>query len=110
MDIRGARWGLERSFNAKRLVACCLIVFTLILTVVVTSCGLIPGGKESDVTVNQFMLAAAAKDIDAACALTRDGEAARKDLEDLILNNHELFEGYQEVKMQSINVQYSNQG
>ena len=112
MDVRGARWGLERSSNAKRLAGYCLIVFTLILTVVVTSCGLIPGGKESNATVQSFMDAGAAKDIDSAyaCFSSPLGEELRKDIEELILGNYQLFEGYQEVKMQSINVQFSNKG
>ena len=110
MDIRGARCGLERSSNAKRLVGYCLIVLTLILTVVLTSCGAIPGGKECDATVNRFMLAAAAKDIDTACTLIPEGESEREDLEEFILNNYELFEGCQEVKMRSINVQFSEKG
>jgi len=107
MDIRAAICGLERSSKVKRVAGCCLIVLTLILTVALTSCGLIPGGEECDATVNRFMLAAAAKDIDTACTLTPEGEAVRKDLEEFILNNYELFEGCQEVKMRSISVHFS---
>lgn len=53
------------------------------------------------------MLAAADKDIDAACACVAQEERARKDLEDLILNNYVLFEGCQQVKMRGINVHFS---
>lgn len=107
MDIRGTRCGLEHRSNAKRLVAYCLIVLVLIATVALTSCGIIPGGKECDTVVNRFMQAAAAKDIDTMCTLVPDGEAERKELEEYVLGNYELYEGCQEVKMQSINVLFS---
>ena len=48
-----------------------------------------------------------AKDIDNACACFSSPlrEQLRKDIEELILGNYQLFEGYQDVKMRSINVQ-----
>lgn len=110
--MTGAIKGLEHSSKPKIFTWYCLIVSILILAMAVASCGLIPGGKESHAVVKSFMEAAAAKDIDTAVNLfpSPATEALRKDIEEFILDNYVLFEGYQDVKMQSINVQFSDKG
>ena len=71
------------------------------------SCGLIPGGEESHAVVKSFMEDAVAKDIDKACACFASpvDEQLRNDIEGLILDNYQLFEGYQDVKRRIINDQ-----
>lgn len=91
------------------LIKYCLIVSVALFVLLATSCALIPGGKECNAVVDSFMEAAAAKDIDTAFALTVPG-ATRKGVEDFILGEHYLFEGYQDVKMRGIEVHWSEEG
>lgn len=96
--------GLNRSIRPERLVGYWFIL-SIILLGLVASCSLIPGGKECDAVVKSFMEAAAAKDIDTAYG-TMDPSVHKKEVEELILDKYYLFEGYQHVKMRSINVQF----
>lgn len=105
--ISRSRYRLERSSQYKQFIGYCLVVSMLILVVIITACGLIPGGKECDAVVKSFMEAAVAKDVDTACSLYLSPleEAKRKNIEQLILEYYVLLEGYQDVKMQNIEVQ-----
>jgi len=77
----------------------------VLIAVLVTSCGAIPGATECNTVVDNFMQAGAAKDVNAAYDLCVE-EMAREDIEDLILGYPQYFTGYQDITMKSINVEY----
>jgi len=77
----------------------------LLTAVLVTSCGAIPGATECNAVVDSFMQAGAAKDVNAAYDLFVE-EMAREDIENLILEHHQYFAGYQDITMKSISVEY----
>jgi hypothetical protein len=89
-------------------VAKLFIVLSLIIVgLLASSCGAIPGAKECDAVVNSFMTAAAAKDADSAYDCMCSGAATQEDVESFIQNRYDLFQGFQEVKMRCIEVHYS---
>jgi len=77
----------------------------LLTAVLVTSCGAIPGATECNAVVDSFMQAGAAKNVNAAYDLCVE-EMAREDIENLILEYHEYFAGYQDITMKSISTEY----
>jgi len=77
----------------------------VLMAVLVTSCGAIPGATECNTVVNSFMQAGAAKDVNAAYDLCVE-EMAREDIENLILGQHQLFAGYQNISIKGINIEY----
>ncbi|MFC2024416.1 hypothetical protein ACFLTJ_02415 [Chloroflexota bacterium] len=70
-----------------------------------TSCNIIPDVTGCNTVVDNFMKAGAAKDIDTAYSLFVEG-VARKDVEKLVLENGDYFDGYEDISMRGINIEY----
>ena len=69
------------------------------------SCSAIPGADECNAVVDDFMKAAARKDVDAAYGLCVE-EMAWEDIENLVIEGNQFFAGYQNIKMKGINIEY----
>ena len=97
----------DRTWSRVKMFIKYFFIGPIVLTaVLVTSCSAIPGATECNTVVNSFMQAAAAKDVDAAYDLCVE-EVVRDDVENLILGQHQLFAGYQDISMKGINISYS---
>ena len=84
-----------------------IVLSLIIVGLLASSCGAIPGAKECDAVVNSFMTSVAAKDVDSAYACICSGAATLEGMESFIQNRYDLFQGFQEVKMRGIDVHYS---
>jgi hypothetical protein len=95
-------------FRKKSFFLTCLV--TVILAFVLffgASCSAIPGADECNAIVDNFMKAAAQKDVDTAYSLCVE-EMAWEDIESLVLEDNQFFAGYQNIKMKGINVEYED--
>lgn len=93
--------------RGKVFVKYCFAAPIILIALIVTSCTIIPGGKECNAAVDGFMRAAATKDVDAAYGLCIE-EMAREDIENLILREHQFFAGYQDISMKSIHTEFKS--
>lgn len=107
------KYKFRNDLKAGKTIKHALVATIVLIALLVASCGVIPGAKECNATVDSFMRAAVTKDVDTAYGLFCEGAkqtVTKKDIEDFVLGEYQLFEGYQDVTMKGIDVHYSGEG
>lgn len=82
-----------------------LIVLIAITALFGTSCNIIPDVTGCNAVVDNFMKAGATKDVDTAYSLFVEG-VERKDVEKLVLENSDYFDGYESTSVRDLNIEY----